>query len=52
MIFDQDSNPVAIYWKNGTLKYFTLKEMSETDMDLLWEVPDTFSYSQEDKKPI
>lgn len=37
MIFDEHSNPVAIYWKNGTLKYFKLREMNETDMDYLWD---------------
>ena len=39
MLFDNESHPIAIYWKNGTgLKYFMLKEASETDMDNLWEV--------------
>jgi len=39
MVFDEQSHPVAIYWKNGVgIKYFTLKEFNETDMDLLWEV--------------
>lgn len=39
MLFDSESHPIAIYWKNGTgLKYFMLKEAGENEMDLLWEV--------------
>lgn len=41
MIFEQTGEekpkPIAIYWKNGSLKLFTLKEMNEFEMDKLME---------------
>lgn len=37
MIFDEDSVPIAIYWKNGMLKHYSVKEMDETHLDQLWE---------------
>ncbi len=41
MIFDEHSNPIAIYWKNGTLKHYSVKEMNETQLDELWEADKT-----------
>lgn len=37
MIFNEHSEPMAIYWKNGSLKHYILKEANETELDKLWE---------------
>lgn len=39
MIFEQSGEdkpkPIAIYWKNGSVKVFLLKEVNEFEMDKL-----------------
>lgn len=37
MVFDEHSHPVAIYYKNGGLKFYSIKEMNETELDALME---------------
>lgn len=42
MVFDEESHPIAIYWKNAVgMKWYLLKEMNETDTDALMAADNT-----------